>query len=310
MMLSIFKRSSLLFSILMVSIIAFAVNLSLHAADELTDDFEQSHTAFLNKLTPEEKAWLKAHPVIKIGIGDSWAPFVYIKNGGELEGYDVDFATMINALTGTNIQIVAGQWKDIVAQAERREIDGLAESAVVESRREYFAFTDPYNMLKYAAATIPEKAAAIRSMSDLKGKKIAYLKGNAWVRKIIDSIGEVQTVDATSEEEAFRFVVQGKSDFALVPVYQYAPLRKIYHQALAFAYVFTQQKFVLKTVYSIRKDWPELVSIINKALSAFDVSDKLALFDKWVPMGAVSTEYARPKLVLLQSCGHEVKPLS
>ena len=85
-------------------------------------------------LTQKERTWISEHPVIKIGIGESWAPFVYKKNDGRLEGYDVDFLAMINELTGTSMQLVAGQWKDIVGQAERREIDALAESAVVESR--------------------------------------------------------------------------------------------------------------------------------------------------------------------------------
>jgi len=144
-------------------------------------------------LTPEERDWLSTHPVIKIGIGDSSAPFVYKKSDGSLEGYDVDFLSRINESTGANIRLVAGQGEEIVGQAERREIDGLAESAVVESRREHFQFTDPYNVVEYAAATLPEKAAGVRNASDLKGKRIAHLKGNIWTGKIISSIGEVHS---------------------------------------------------------------------------------------------------------------------
>ena len=248
-------------------------------------------------LTPEERAWLSGHPVITIGIGDSWAPFVYKKSDGSLEGFDVDFLAMINKLTGADIRLVAGMWKDIVGQAEQREIDGLAESAVVKSRREHFQFTDPYNMTEYAAATLPEKAAGVRNASDLKGKRGAHLKGNAWTGRIMASIGEVQIIEAVSEEEAFRFVIESKADFALIPVHQYTPLRKIYHQSLAIAHVFTKEEHILEMVYSIRKDWPELVSIINKALSAIDRSEKQAIFKKWVPPAVVSAEPVLPKPV-------------
>ena len=120
-------------------------------------------------LTPEERNWLSEHTAIKIGIGDSWAPFVYEKSDGRLEGYDVDFLAMINALTGADIRLVAGPWKAIVEQAERGEIDGLAESAAVAGRREHFLFTDSYNMMEYAAATLPEKAAGVRNVTDLRG---------------------------------------------------------------------------------------------------------------------------------------------
>ena len=108
-------------------------------------------------LTPEEQKWLSEHPVIRIGIGESWAPFVYVNSDGSLDGYDVDIMGMVNQMTGANIRLVAGPWKDIVGKATKREIDGLAESAVVESRREHFLFTQPYNSVEYAAATIPKK---------------------------------------------------------------------------------------------------------------------------------------------------------
>ena len=159
-------------------------------------------------LTPEERSWLTRHPVIKIGIGDSWAPFVYVKKDGSLEGFDVDFAAIISKRIGADIELVAGQWKEMVEKARKKEIDGLAESAVVESRRAFFQFTDFYNEVAYAAATIPEKAAGIHSASDLKGKRIAHLKGNVWTGKIIDFIGDVEIVEAISEEEAFRFVIE------------------------------------------------------------------------------------------------------
>ncbi len=103
------------------------------------------------------------------------------------------------------------------------------------------------------------------------------------VTKIINSIGNVQSIEARSEREAFQLVVEGKADFAMIPVHQFSQLRKIYHQSIAIAHVFSKEKDVLKPVYSIRKDWPELVSIINKALMAIDESEKQALFEKWVP---------------------------
>ncbi len=261
-------------------------------------------------LTSMERDWLSLHPVIKIGIGDTWTPFVYVKKDGSLEGYDVDFLSMINKITGANIALVAGQWKEIVGRAERRELDGLAESAPAEARRKYFEFTDPYNIVEYAAASLPEKAAKVHHITDLKGKRIAHLKGNIWSGKIIDDIGEVSKIDVFSEEEAFLQVVKGKADFALIPIQKFTPLRKIFHETLAIAHVFKDDKYVLKTVYSVRKDWPQLISIINKALSAIDRSEKQAIFEKWVPSAVGTADLSLPTPVpfnitkfLLQSSG-------
>ena len=265
---------------------------------DFTDSWDgqapESKQAETISLTGEERTWITEHPVIEFGTGESWAPFVYRKKDGSLEGYDVDLLNMINKLTGTNIQLVAGQWKDIVEQAQRRELAGLAESGTAESRREYFQFSDPYNIVQYAAATLPEKAAGIRRSSDLQGKRIAHLKGNLLTAKIVDSIGNAQSIAAKSEQEAFQFVVEGKADFALIPVHQFGQLREIYHQSIAIAHVFADKELILEPVYSIRNDWPELVSIINKALAAIDKSEKQALFEKWVPAATVVPNFAPP----------------
>ena len=249
-------------------------------------------------LTQKERQWLAQHPNIKIGIGETWAPFVYKKKDGGLEGYDVDYLNKISQIVGANLTLVAGPWNNIVAQAQKGSLDGLAESAVVESRRQYFQFTDSYNTVEYAAASLPENAATIRTIDDFKGKRIAHLKGNAWATKILVTFDDsVQPVEAESEEDAFRLVVEGKADFALVPVHQYVPLRNVYHNALAFAYIFRAKELTLQTVYSIRKDWPELVSIFNKALLAIDKNEKQALFEKWIPLQFDADKFRHPGIV-------------
>ncbi len=274
-----------------------------------TGYFNDTSKITMVSLTQDEQYWLYEHPVIKIGIGESWVPFVFVRKDGSLEGYDVDIVNRINELTGANIKLEAGPWVDIVEKAEVRSIDGLAESAIVPSRVDKFNFTNPYNIVQYAAVSIPEKAASINSSEDLNGKRIAHLKGNAWIGRILESIENVDVVEADSESQAFQFVVEEKADFALITLHQIGQLREIYHQILTVAHVFTDEEFILKPVYSIRKDYPELVTIMNKALAAISESERREIFNRWVPAVAVS-DSAEPgfsrfdiSLFLLKSIG-------
>ncbi len=261
-------------------------------------------------LTPSEQQWLSSHTGITLGIGASSQPFIFQKSDGSLEGFDVDYLASILKLTGSDIRLVAGQWSSLVKMAEIGKIDGLAESAVTESRAKHFNFTNGYNVMEYAAATIPEKAAEFSGPSDLEGKRIAHLKGNTWTSKILSSIDKVQIVEASSESEAFRMVLEDKADFALIPVHQFGTLREIYHQSLAFAHIFTDEEFVLHSVYSIRRDWPELVGILNKAIAAIGMNEKQQMYEKWIPAPAVSLAAASQNslqfqigLFLLKSIG-------
>ena len=234
-------------------------------------------------LSPEERRWVKEHSGIKLGIEESWEPFVYRKSDGSLEGYDIDYINRINEMTGLDIQIVAGSWEEIVEWAESGVIDGLCESATAEEREKNFLFTDSYNRTEYAIVTTPETLKNFQGVQSLNGKRIAHLRGNIWTEKILSSIKNSKIVDSDTEINAFGLVIEGKADYSILPVHQYAHLREIYHQSAAVAYLFSNREFVQDSVFSIRKDWPELVSIINKTLSTMNNMDKKIILDRWVP---------------------------
>lgn len=231
-------------------------------------------------LSPAEQLWLQQHPHIRFGIGQSWAPFVIRTASGHIEGFEVEWLDKINNLLGANIELVPGPWHKIVKQAELGELDGLAQSAVIEDRREIFNFTDSYLSQYYALATTHELKNNIRSKDDISNKTIAFVKGNAWVAKLIQSIRGVTCLETESETEAFNLVLEGKADAAFITLGMYSELRKSYFDSLAIAYVFSRHK--LDLVYSVRKDWPELVSILNKAMAALGDETKQSLIDKWI----------------------------
>ncbi|MFC1898114.1 transporter substrate-binding domain-containing protein [Candidatus Cloacimonadota bacterium] len=233
------------------------------------------------ELTQEEQNWIKDHPVIRFGIGESWAPFIFPKENGKHTGFDVDFIEKINDLTGLNIEIVPGKWNEIVEMAKNREIDGLAESTEAAGREEYFNFTDYYINQYYALATTPSKLDHVQN-HEIKELRIAYLKGNAWLNHILEDLGYVSKLEADSEAEAFKLVLEGEADASLTPIGTYAELRKIFQDHISIARVFLEDEYKLDILYSIRKDWPELVILVNKALAEITIDQKNEIFEKWV----------------------------
>jgi len=245
--------------------------------------------SFANELTQVEKAWLAEHPHIRLGIGESWAPFIIVNEDGTISGFDVDWAAEVSNVLGVELELVPGKWHEIVAQAEKHEIDGLAESAVTAERRNFFNFTDPYNVQYYALATTPGEISKIRSEDDLKGKTLASIKGNVWIDRIIDSLPELKRIEVDSEAEAFKLVMEGKADASFLTIGMYSELQKIFSENIRIAHVFESQKYRLDLVYSIRKDWPELIPILNKAFDSVGESKKNILFRKWI--GAVKEDF-------------------
>jgi ABC-type amino acid transport substrate-binding protein len=84
-----------LFYLLILSVVVLDVKIVLAQGPEIN-------------LTVEERAWLKAHPKIVLGLDAGWKTAARVDKDGVLTGYSVDFVQLINKKTGTNIQLKRG----------------------------------------------------------------------------------------------------------------------------------------------------------------------------------------------------------
>lgn len=240
------------------------------------------HSLFTLELTQEEENWIEAHPQIKLGISQTWKPFIIKKKDNTLEGIDVDFINEINKSTGLEIELIPGIWHEIIEQATTRQIDGLAESTSIEERKKHFLFTHSYNTQYYLIATTPDKLKELSDSKTLKNKRISYIRDNGWVNKIIKTIGLQNTIITNSEHESFNLVLEGKADASFLPLALYNDFQNIYYNNLVIARIFDEDEFKLNLVYSIRKDWPELVSILDKAIDEISEEKRNRIMKKWL----------------------------
>ncbi|NQT68796.1 MAG: transporter substrate-binding domain-containing protein [Desulfobacteraceae bacterium] len=230
-------------------------------------------------LTEEEKAFIQAHPVIRFGTNYRWEPHVIRKDDGTTEGFDVDLIKHINERAGTNIQIVTGRWSEIVEQAKDLKIDGLSTSAASKEREPFFNFSKPYVSAFPAFVVTANSKLKIDGMDDLAGKSIAILKGNQFYLNLLGKYPSINVIALPSEVDAITLVVEGKADAAIVATTSYQNHYKKFGRHIKIGYVATD--YPIDIVYSIRKDWPELVSIINKGLSSIPPETFNSIFSRW-----------------------------
>lgn len=230
-------------------------------------------------LSAEEEAWLKQHPEIVLGIDAEWAPYVMRNADGTVVGIEVDFIERINALTGTNIQLSLGQWANKVEEAKSHQIDGLASSAYHKTREPFFLFSDTlYTNAKFIFEHKSD-ASKLTKVNDLAGKRIAIQKGNVVEEKLLLALPSVIPVITTTADEMIALLAKGKVDGAIgdLSVRRLALEKSVPNIDIAF----TLPNSEFDIVYSIRKDWPELHSIINKALAKIPQHERLEILAKW-----------------------------
>ncbi|MBT3255354.1 MAG: transporter substrate-binding domain-containing protein [Deltaproteobacteria bacterium] len=234
------------------------------------------------ELTEGEKAFLKSHPVIRLGTDEGWEPFVSRGADGILWGVDVDFIRYINESTGSNLQLATGKWKDIVKKAKNREIDGLVTSAPLKAREPFFNFSDVY-VSEFMIVIIPfDSSLEIKSIDDLSGKTVAIQKGNEAYADLLKPYPEINIVEANSDIESAKMVVEGKADASITGTSTYKTTHRSFLQSIKIGYVVSEKP--LDLVFSIRKDWPQLISIINKSLASIPQETVNAIYLRWFGM--------------------------
>jgi len=230
-------------------------------------------------LTVEESAWLQKHPNIVLGTSRDWAPFAIPNPDGSLSGIDADFLRLLNRKLGTKIKLTIGLWPDMISMASRHEIDGLTTSAVVEKRREAFLFSDSYLSISKIVYLRDDSVLKVNSLTDLNGRTVGIRQGIAFDEELLDNYPGIKKVVVADTEELVAGLLNNRFDAAIGDSTVHHMLRFRQIPGLKVAHYIKDRQ--LDLVYSIRKDWPELVQLINKGLAAISADERTEILARW-----------------------------
>lgn len=247
------------------------------------------------ELTATEKAWIATHPKITFGIDEDWAPLIIRNPDGTFTGIDGDTVRRLNEILGTHISFVTGKWSMLVAQLKNKEIDGVSSSAVHDERRDFANFTDSYTSYKkyiYIRNSNPEN---IYTAADLNGKRVIYQKGNLFDQKALNLYTGVIAIPKVSDQQKVEAVLAGEADGFIGGITTDYFLQK--SGIIHFKPVLVLEGN-LDLVFSIRKDWPELVSILNKGLKNIPASERLQTKNRYLSdlIKQLDSSYAAEKI--------------
>ena len=231
-------------------------------------------------LSPEEKAWLKDHPEITIAFDGDYAPYSFQNDKGEFIGIAVDVARELARRAGIQLKIYPeGVWDRLYAAAQKREVDVIATLVLRPERREWFAFTRPYLSIAQYILTRKDND-DIRSREQLAGKTVALVKGYATTSQVLEEFPTVKPFEVDTLKAALEAVSTGKADAAVVGM---GMAHHIISQegflnlkfACLYGQGFSDERF------GVRKDWPELAAILDKALDSLSEQERLKIFQRW-----------------------------
>ncbi|NMD43069.1 MAG: diguanylate cyclase [Firmicutes bacterium] len=232
--------------------------------------------------TDSELEFMKKHPVINLGVDPRFVPFEFIDEDEEYKGIATDYLALISKKTGLEFVVRKGlTWPEAYDLALKRELDALPAVGSTPERERYFLLSEPYYYFKRVIAT-RDTDTHISGMSNLEGYAVAvqrnsshhsYLLGYKNINlSLYDTVETALTAVATGEETAF--IGNLATTNYLIRTNGLTNLRFVSFEA--------EKQQALH--FAARKDWPELVTIVNKAIASITEKEKADINKKWVDL--------------------------
>ena len=240
-----------------------------------------SDPAFALKLTPEEKAWIKAHPVIRAGHDVTYAPYAFPGDNGRITGIDPDFLELIAQRTGLQFEHETRKdWSKTVEAFKAHELDVLGSVGSSPEREAYMALSESYTLAPNVIITRNDSP-YLFDFSELAGRKIARPRGYVGLDIDINerALGHIKVEYATTLE-CYQAVERGEVFATIGDIANASYLIKQHRlTSLRLGSVISASSEIF---FGVRKDWPELVSIMNKAIASLTPQERAAINNRWV----------------------------
>ena len=242
----------------LLSFVSILLLLALAACNNTEKKNDTASTA--NKSLYDQ---IKAKGEVTIGTEGTYAPFTFHDNNDKLTGFDIEVATEVFKRLNIKPKFIETKWDGMIAGLDAKRYDMVAnEVAVRPERLEKYDMSDPYIASK-AVLIVGSNNNTIKSLDDLKGKKVGQSLDSNY-RVIAEKHGATNTV-VEGFNQAIDLITSKRIDGTINDSLSYLDLKK-QRPDLPIKVVYTEPN-ATKNAFLFRKDNPELVKAVNKALA-------------------------------------------
>jgi two-component system sensor histidine kinase EvgS len=279
------------------SIMYLTLFLFIHVNTVFSQTTKQSDLSF----TPAEQQWLDTHPVINVAGGNEWAPIDFQGDDGKHQGFSHDYLTLIAEKTGLVFSYSSNSWTNAYNSVLKQENTLLPALYQSTERDKVLLFSNEYyHSLDYF---FTRNGIEFDPFTPFKDKRLVLVKDYALEPVIRKLYPELQIISTESLADAITMVLEGKADLvydSYVTIQYYLKNRSVTN-FIPYKTIENIQTYPLKMATT--KENPELISILNKGMSAISIEDKEYLLKKWGISSALASPQNKPtsKLKLTQA---------
>jgi signal transduction histidine kinase/DNA-binding response OmpR family regulator len=235
------------------------------------------------ELTWREKAWLAKHQNIRVGAETNYPPYEFKDSDGRFTGIIADYLDFIRHRVDANFQV--SQLRDFATVEEKlrkRELDVILALAPSTEREQFLIFTKPY--LHYVNVIVTrDNFGFVSSLRDFAENRVAVVEGHSSKQLAARVYPNYNVASYPDLLEGLLAVSTGKIDGLIddiFPIVYMIRQRRINNLKIATAVDKSLQP--LGFAVGVRKDWPELASILDKVLAGIGHEQEREISQKWL----------------------------
>ncbi|MCE5284494.1 MAG: transporter substrate-binding domain-containing protein [Pelosinus sp.] len=243
-----------------------------------------SHVCFAAQkdiqLTQTEQDFIKEHPVIHLGVDPKFIPYEFFDTDGVYKGIAADYIKLISERTGLKLVVEKDlSWPEAYEKGVLRELDAFPCVSKTKEREKYFLYSEPYYSFQ-RVIYINENNNTIKSIADLINHKVA-VQTNSSHHSYLKAFENMELSPYFNVDEALRAVADGREEAFVGNLATSNYLIKT-NGITNLKYVKVESEEPQSLYFAVRKDWPVLVSILNKALADITHEEKINIDNRWI----------------------------
>jgi PAS domain S-box-containing protein len=250
--------------------------------------FVSAATDFLNV---NERAWLTAHPKIRVAISPDYAPISYLNAQSQPVGLAVDYLALIQKKIDVKFDLVVPTPEQRANNSPKdKQVDVVSVFAETPSRHKYWVFTEP--ILDFPLYILqPVGIAKITNLKVLSHQKVSVVIDYAAKEYLQQNYPDIELNLADDTCEAMQHVMFGQSQALLsdLPVATWCikttPLLRIK--------IANKTEFSYRLGMGVRQDWPMLLTILNKGLASISAQERQEIDARWADTEQLSEPWTQ-----------------
>ncbi|WP_371134784.1 transporter substrate-binding domain-containing protein [Pseudomonas sp. Q11] len=233
------------------------------------------------QLTDREERWLTRHPVVRVAVNETAAPFTFFDSDGDFRGISADLLELIRLRTGMRLDIQRHQNdNDMIGAVLEGQADVIAALLPSSERQQQMKLSRPY--LDSSFVLLTRKHSDTPTTLDQFGdKSLAIAKSNPIIEFLRNQYPSIKIIETVGSLRAAEMIAQGQADGgvnSLVMANYFISSHSFKDKLQISSTVGTQQAmFSLATARTAT----ELSSILDKALTSIDPDELGVINNRW-----------------------------